>query len=147
MYPQNMNYTYGYHQDQVADPNSPEAFKQNLQIALQQVATLREHARRGLAGIQRAYHVGCNPSQTELDIAAAKQTLAVIIDLMQKSGIGALPLLEADGTGNTEIPTEVQLLEKATQGIQINFEKLKRAQDSAAVVANLLGTELRPQKP
>ncbi|KAF5347550.1 hypothetical protein D9756_010698 [Leucocoprinus leucothites] len=147
MYSQNMNYAYGFHTDQGADPNSTEAFEQNLQMTLQHVATLREHARRGLAGIQYAYHVGRNPSQTQLDIAAAKQTLAAIIDLMQKSGVGALPLLEADASGHTEVPTEAQLMEKATKGVQANFEKLKRAQESAAVVANLLGTEHRPQKP
>jgi hypothetical protein len=51
MYSQNMNFPYGFHPDQGADPNSPEFFKQNLQIIQQHVATLREHARRALAGM------------------------------------------------------------------------------------------------
>jgi len=75
-----MNYAYGF-QDQGPDPNSPGTFKQNLQITLEYVATLREHARQALAGMyvrwfslgedslmysrQNAYHIGRNPSQTQ----------------------------------------------------------------------------------
>jgi len=80
------------------------------------------------------------------DIAAAKQTLDIIIDLMERSGVGALPLLDIDTSGRVQIPTEEKLVETATKRVQINFEKLKRAQESAAVVANLLTTEHRPQK-
>lgn len=65
---------------------------------------------------------------------------------MRQSGIGALPLLETDTTGQTEVPTEAQLTEQAGKGVQVYFEKLKRAQESAAVVANLLSSEHRPQK-
>ncbi|KXN81003.1 hypothetical protein AN958_06474 [Leucoagaricus sp. SymC.cos] len=150
-----MNYQYGFHADHGpapgpgpgSDPNAPEVFKENLQNVLQNVSTLREHARRALAGIQNAYHVGSNPSQTQHDIAAAKQTLAIIVDIMRRSGAGALPLLETDAAGHTAVPTEAQLTEAATKGVQANFEKSKRAQDSAAVVAKLLqvGTDHRPQ--
>lgn len=80
------------------------------------------------------------------DIAAAKQTLDIIIDLMERSGVGALPLLDIDTSGRAKIPTEEQLVETATKRVQVNFEKLKRAQESAAVVTNLLTTEHRPQK-
>jgi hypothetical protein len=65
---------------------------------------------------------------------------------MQRSGIGALPLLEADASGHVEAPTEVKLVETAAKGVQVNFEKLKRAQESAGVVANLLGSDHRSQK-
>ncbi|KXN83431.1 hypothetical protein AN958_01445 [Leucoagaricus sp. SymC.cos] len=146
---QNMNYQYGFHADHgpapgpVSDPNAPEVFKENLQIVLQNVRTLREHARRALAGIQNAYHVGSNPSQTQHNIAAAKQTLAIIVDIMRKSGAGALPLLETDAAGHTAVATEAQLTEAATKGVQANFEKSKRAQDSAAVVAKLLQLHVR----
>jgi len=80
------------------------------------------------------------------DIAAAKQTLAIIIDLMERSGVGALPLLDIDTSGGAKFHTEEQLVEMATKQVQFNFEKLKRAQESAAVVTNLLTTEHRPQK-
>jgi len=65
---------------------------------------------------------------------------------MERSGVGALPLLDIDTTGRPQIPTEEQLLETATKQVQFNFEKLKKAQESAAVVSNLLITEHRPQK-
>lgn len=80
------------------------------------------------------------------DIEAVKHTLAMLADLMRQSGVGALPLLEPDANGQTEVPSEAQLMEKAGKGVQYNFEKLKRAQESAAVVASLLGSDHRPQK-
>ncbi len=110
-----------------------------------------------------AYHVGSNPSQTQGtfpkwilccpltnptdDINVVMDTLAVLADLLRQSGIGALPLLETDATGQTQIPTEAELMKKATEGVQVYFEKVKRAQESSAVVANLLGSDQRPPRP
>jgi len=45
-----MNFAYGF-QEQGPDPNSPGTFKQNIQITLEYIATLREHVRQALAGM------------------------------------------------------------------------------------------------
>ncbi|KAL9715569.1 hypothetical protein Ac2012v2_000010 [Leucoagaricus gongylophorus] len=144
-----MAYGFRNQADQSSDdPHSSEAFKQNLRVALEYTTTLRENARRALTGIQNAYHVGNNPSQTQDDIATTKETLSVLVDLIERSGVGALPLLVAtrhdrdNAPGRKEIPpsppTEKQLVETTTKRVQVHFEKLKRAQESAAAVATNL---------
>ncbi|KAF9445883.1 hypothetical protein P691DRAFT_805046 [Macrolepiota fuliginosa MF-IS2] len=142
-----MNFAYNFHADPGVDPNSPEAFKQSLRLVEERLTNLRAHSRRALAGIKNAYHIGSNPSQTQDDIDAVKHALAILAKDMRESGIGALPVLETNSNGQTEVPTEAKLMEKAGKGVQIHFEKLKRAQESAAVVANLLSTDHRLQRP
>jgi hypothetical protein len=75
------------------------------------------------------------------NIVSIKQTLQVIADIMRHSGVGALPLLPtaSDVAFVSPSPSEQQLMIDANQSIQALYEKLKRSQDSAAVVANLLG--------
>ena len=85
------------------------------------------------------------------DIATTKETLSVLVDLIERSGVGALPLLvathhdhdNAPGRKEEKVPpsppTEKQLVETTTKRVQVHFEKLKRAQESAAaVVTNLI---------
>jgi hypothetical protein len=74
-----------------------------------------------------------------------KQLLDALEDLMRQTGVGALPLLEPDANRQIQPPTEAQLMDQAEKGVKYHFEQLKRAQESAAVVANLLGLEHRPQ--
>ena len=80
--------------------------------------------------------------------------------MMRQSGVGALPALDipapsapADPTmapldiasasgimdSTVPIPSEEKLMEDTMKGIKVLFEKQKRSQESAAVVANLLG--------
>ncbi|KAI6137319.1 hypothetical protein F5141DRAFT_1209648 [Pisolithus sp. B1] len=75
----------------VTDQNSPEAFKQNIQIALDQVARVNALARSGLNGIQNAYQAGNSPAQTEADLIALDQTLHTLADFLKTTGVGAYP--------------------------------------------------------
>jgi hypothetical protein len=110
-----------------------------------------------LAGVQNAYHSGTNPSQTAADLANLKQAIHILLEMMRQSGVGALPVLAipapADQTmasldvvasasitdQSVQIPNEEKLMEDTMKGIKVLFEKQKRSQESAAVVANLLG--------
>jgi hypothetical protein len=110
---------------------------------------------------QHAYHPGNSPVETEgtlysiqpyvsfyiltylvANIASIKETLQVIADIMRHSGVGALPLLPMPTSLDVPFvpPTEQQLMIDTNQSIQTLYEKLKRSQESAAVVANLLTT-------
>ncbi|KAF8218982.1 hypothetical protein L208DRAFT_1377811 [Tricholoma matsutake] len=125
---------------QGADPNSPELFKQNIQLVQENVVRLQELAQRASVGIQHAYHPGNSPIETEANIASVKQTLDVIADIMRQSGVGALPLLPVPSATDISLapPSEQQLMFDTNRSIQALYDKLKRSQDSAAVVANLL---------
>lgn len=76
-------------------------------------------------------------------IASIKQTLDVIADIMRHSGVGALPLLPMPTSESPNapvvLPSEEQLIIDTNRSIQALYDKLKRSQESAAVVANLLG--------
>ncbi|KAF8639382.1 hypothetical protein AX17_001538 [Amanita inopinata Kibby_2008] len=128
-------------QVQGTDPNSPEVFRQNLQIVQQQVMQLQALARSALAGIQNAYHPGMNPAQTQADLTNLKHAIQVLLDLMRQTGVGALPLLPlpTEAAPHIAVPSEEQLMEDTVRGIKVLFEKQKRSQDAAAVVANLMG--------
>jgi len=69
-------------------------------------------------------------------IESLKQCIQNLYDTLRHSGIGALPLPPPNATS---IPNEQQLLSEASRSVQVLYETLKRSQDSAAVVANLLG--------
>ncbi|KIL66737.1 hypothetical protein M378DRAFT_347502 [Amanita muscaria Koide BX008] len=145
-----------------ADPNSPEVFRQNLQLVQQQTLQVQSLARSALAGIQNAYHPGTNPSQTSADSSNLVQAIHILLEMMRQSGVGALPLLDipapsasADPTMGSmdiatlgalagvsaavQVPSEEKLMEDTMNGIKVLFEKQKRTQESANVVANLLG--------
>lgn len=65
---------------------------------------------------------------------------------MRHTGVGGLPLLPVpDGNHPPpSLPTEDQMIAQTTRAVQILYDQLKRGQDSAAVVANLLTSVDRP---
>jgi len=96
-----------------------------------------------LSGIENAYHVGSTPSRTEADIAALKQNLQILSELLRQTGVGALPLLPmpadlALSQAAPVMPTEEMMLTDTSRSVQVLYERMKRTQESAAVVANLL---------
>ncbi|KIK68113.1 hypothetical protein GYMLUDRAFT_36942 [Collybiopsis luxurians FD-317 M1] len=130
------------------DPNSIPLFKHNIQVILENVLNLQNVARNTLLGIQNAYHPGSSPAQTEANIVALKQNLEILADSSVHNGVGALPLLpfphvstnanSTDSASESAVPSEAQMIADATRSIQILFERLKRVQDGASNVANLL---------
>ncbi|KAF8202758.1 hypothetical protein K438DRAFT_1580962 [Mycena galopus ATCC 62051] len=136
--PQSTSQEHSLHQG--ADPNSPELFKQNLQLVQQSIIQLQQVAKRALDGIQNAYRAGRTPTQTEADLATLKQTLQMVSEQMRQTGVGGLPLVPvSDGTQPPPaLPTEEQMIAQTTRAIQVLYDQFKRGQDSAAVVVNLL---------
>ncbi|KAJ7190994.1 hypothetical protein GGX14DRAFT_601520 [Mycena pura] len=124
-----------------ADPNSPELFRRNMQLVQEHVLRLREIAKRALDGIQNAYRVGRTPTQTDADLAALTQTLHLVSELMRHTGVGGLPLLPPAGAP----PTEDALLAQTGHAVHATYDRLVRAQESAAVVANILGHHAQSQ--
>jgi hypothetical protein len=117
------------------------------------------------ASSQHAYRTGRTPTQTEgtnpfvhgtknfqkffifsADLATLKQTLQMVSEQMRQTGIGGLPLLPVpdDGHPPPALPTEDEMIAQATRAVQVSYDQLKRGQDSAAVVANLLTSVERP---
>ncbi|CAK5272482.1 unnamed protein product [Mycena citricolor] len=125
------------------DPNSPEAFKQNLDMIQQQVLRVRSMARQTLDGINNAYQLGRTPAQTEADIATLKQATELLFDMLRQSGVGALPLLPppppSDDGSVPPAPPEEQLLVQTNRGLSATYDQLKRLQDAATIGMNLLG--------
>lgn len=78
-----------------------------------------------------------------MDITAVKQTLQLLFDLLRHSGVGALPLLPLPQSNTQAViaPTEQQLMNTTASSIHSLYERLRRSQESADVVANLLGAE------
>ncbi|PCH37124.1 hypothetical protein WOLCODRAFT_109612 [Wolfiporia cocos MD-104 SS10] len=120
---------------QAADPNSPEAFRQNVQLVLVHVNRVQSLARSALAGIEHAYHPGINPNQTTADMAALYQVLQSLADILRQTGVGALSLNPPDLANP---PQEELLINDATRAIQALYERYKQVQESAGVVASLL---------
>jgi hypothetical protein len=67
--------------------------------------------------------------------------LALVLETMRQSGVGALPVLPTAGGIPAAVPTEAQLLASTTQNLRALYEKLQRSQESAAVSANLLSMD------
>ena len=88
-----------------------------------------------------ATHIGSHPGS----ISEVKLALDSLMHLLRSTGVGALPVLPSTGTqgGPMTPPTEAQLLVDANKSIQMLYESLQRKQESAAVVANLLGADNR----
>ncbi|KAK0448458.1 uncharacterized protein EV420DRAFT_1338840 [Desarmillaria tabescens] len=128
------------------DPHSPELFKRNITLVRRHVLNLQNEATNALAGIQNAYHPGSSPAQTESNISALKRTLEVLSDVMRHTGVGALPLLPFPQQSAVPqvAPTEQEMMIDVSKSVQVLYERLKRSQESAAVVANLLGTSDAP---
>ncbi|RPD60699.1 hypothetical protein L226DRAFT_459732 [Lentinus tigrinus ALCF2SS1-7] len=120
---------------QSADLNSPEVFKQNIQLAQGQIARVQSLARNALGGIQNAYYLGTNPMQTAADIAGLKQALFELVELLRQTGVGALPLEPP------QVPDprpESALVEEESRVVQALYERQQRIQDAASVVAGFL---------
>jgi hypothetical protein len=69
--------------------------------------------------------------------------------MMRLTGVGALPLLPMP-TGSdvsSTIPTEQQMMTDTTHAVKILYETLKRSQESAAVVANILSAPDHAPRP
>ncbi|KAI6159352.1 hypothetical protein EDD17DRAFT_1511286 [Pisolithus thermaeus] len=111
----------------VMNQNSPEAFKQNVQIALDQVARVNALARSGLNGIQHAYQASNSPAQTEADLIALDQTLHALADFLKTTGVGAYPLPSDPQSAASAFPTEQHLITEMNREVQFLYEKLKRA--------------------
>ncbi|KAJ7264482.1 hypothetical protein B0H12DRAFT_1011827 [Mycena haematopus] len=142
--PQSSSQEHSLHQG--ADPNSPELFKQNLQLMQQSVLQLQEVAKRALDGIQNAYRTGRTPTQTDADLATLKLTLQMVSEQMRQTGVGGLPLLPVPDASHPPpaLPTEEQMIAQTARAVQLSYDQFKRGQDSAAVVANLLSNVDRP---
>ncbi|KAK0199518.1 hypothetical protein DFS33DRAFT_1491472 [Desarmillaria ectypa] len=134
---------------QQVDPHSPELFKQNINVVRRLVVNLQNEATNALAGIQNAYHPGSSPAQTESNISALKRTLEMLSDVMRHTGVGALPLLPFPPQSGAPqvVPTEQEMMVDVSKSVQVLYERLKRSQESAAVVANLLGASDGPGLP
>ncbi|KAI0710484.1 hypothetical protein C8Q76DRAFT_593700, partial [Earliella scabrosa] len=117
------------------DLNSPEVFKQNIQLVQSHVARVQAVAQSALAGIQHAYQPGTNPVQTAADIATLKQALLVLVELLRQSGVGALPL---EPPPVPDPRSENALVEEETRIVQSLYDRQKRIQDGAGVVAGYL---------
>ncbi|KIY48483.1 hypothetical protein FISHEDRAFT_73680 [Fistulina hepatica ATCC 64428] len=123
------------------DPNSPVLFKQNMHLIQQHVAQIQALARTTLASIQNAYHAGNSSAQAEANLSTLKETLHSLREMLLQSGVGGLPMLYGalDGSGPI-IPTEDQLIEETGRNIEVLYQRLKRNQESAAVVADIISS-------
>ncbi|ETW75535.1 hypothetical protein HETIRDRAFT_330950 [Heterobasidion irregulare TC 32-1] len=123
--------------DQNLDPNSPELFKENIKFVQTHLRHVQSLARDVLDGIERAYEGQTNPTQTAASIAALKQSLHNLSDVLRTTGVGALPLISINIVHPSQ---EEQLVEQTTNAIKGLFNRNTRNQESAAVVASLLVT-------
>ncbi|KAH9846888.1 hypothetical protein C2E23DRAFT_743066, partial [Lenzites betulinus] len=122
----------------------PEVFKQNIQIIQNLVSRIQVLTRGAIAGIEQAYHQDVNPVQTATLIETLKRSLLELVEALRTSGVGALPL-EPPPVPDTR--TEEQLLAEASRTVQALYERQRRIQEGAGVVANLLGAaELQQQQ-
>ena len=94
------------------------------------------------------------------DIATLKQALLVLVEHLRQSGVGALPLdapstsmpgapatpssaqAQAPGQGQGQVSDE-QMIAEATRAVRVLYERQRRIQDGAGVVAGLLGQGLQ----
>lgn len=77
------------------------------------------------------------------DMTALQQALQVLTELMRQTGVGALPL-QAPDLSNP--PTEDQLIVETTKSVQVLYDRYKRMQESAGVVASLLNVTEQPTR-
>ncbi|KAH7906288.1 hypothetical protein BJ138DRAFT_1162981 [Hygrophoropsis aurantiaca] len=135
--------------DHGGDPNSPEMLKANIAAAREYVMRANSLARLCLSGTEQAYQSGTNPAQTAADFAGLQQALRSLADFLRITGVGALPAFDYEppttdpskppsSSSTSALPTEDELVADAGRNVQARYEKLKRSQESTAVVANLL---------
>ncbi|GBE84058.1 hypothetical protein BKA93DRAFT_742269 [Sparassis latifolia] len=117
------------------DPNSPEVFRQNIQVVQGHVARVQGLARSALSGMEQAYHPSTSPLQTSADLEALKEALLALVDVLRQTGVGALPLAPPDPT---RAPGEEQLVAETGAAVQALYEGHRRLQESADAVGSLL---------
>lgn len=71
--------------------------------------------------------------------------MQTLVDLLRQTGVGALPLDPPD-PNTMDAQTEQQQIVEATKAVQILFERYKRMQESASVVASLLAAPEHPTR-
>lgn len=83
------------------------------------------------------FRADTDPSLIDLsaNLAMLKQALVHLVELLRTSGVGALPILSPD----MPAPTEQMLVTETTRALQVLHETSNKRQDTAGVVANLLG--------
>lgn len=74
-----------------------------------------------------------------------KQHLQILSDSLRQTGVGALPVLPLPSDSSLSepaqvVPTEEMMLADTSRSVQALYDRAKRSQESAAVVANLLST-------
>ncbi|KAF8996414.1 hypothetical protein BDQ17DRAFT_1249761, partial [Cyathus striatus] len=136
------------------DQNSPELFKKNLHLAYEGSFRLQRCVQEVMGGIQNAYGEDYTTPHTEESITARNLQLRALNEHLVSSGIGALPLLplplpsssaenvstELDGSTEQVVPpSEPQMPVDQQRAIEVAFERLRRARESAGVEANLVG--------
>ena len=68
-------------------------------------------------------------------LAALRQCLRTLNDVLYNTGVGSLPLLPPEAT---EAPTEEQLAEQANKAISTLFTLHTRMQETVAVAASIM---------
>lgn len=76
------------------------------------------------------------------DTTTLKQALQMLSEFMRHSGVGALPLIPLptdSGQLVAPVVTEETILADTTKNVGVLYKRMKRNQDSAAVVVSLMG--------
>lgn len=76
------------------------------------------------------------------DTTTLKQALQMLSEFMRHSGVGALPLIPLptdSGQPVAPVVTEETILADTTKNVGVLYKRMKRNQDSAAVVVSLMG--------
>jgi len=117
------------------DPNSPILFKNNINLVQTQISTVRTLAHEALNAIRGAYQPGSSPAHAAECLAALRQHLGALNELLYTTGVGSLPLLSSEVA---EPFTEEQLAEQANKAISTLFTLHTRMQETAAVAASIM---------
>ncbi|KAI0257181.1 hypothetical protein BJV78DRAFT_1115893 [Lactifluus subvellereus] len=117
------------------DLNSPALFKDNITLVQSQISTVRSLAREALNAIKGTYQPGSSSAHAAENLAALRQSLQTLNELLYTTGVGSLPLLPPE---TTEPPTEEQLADQANKAITTLFTLHTRMQETAAVAANIM---------
>ncbi|KAH7104548.1 hypothetical protein BKA62DRAFT_748447 [Auriculariales sp. MPI-PUGE-AT-0066] len=119
-----------------ADPNSPAAFANNIQVAHTMALRIQQLALSVISGIEQAYNNTSNPLQTAADLAALNGTLVSFNAFLVQTGVGGLPL-SVPGPGEEPI-TEQHLLDKHEATMSALYARMMGPKDAASTVADVL---------
>ncbi|EJD55048.1 hypothetical protein AURDEDRAFT_155286 [Auricularia subglabra TFB-10046 SS5] len=119
------------------DPNSPQLFVHNVQVAHQTAMRIQELAQSVINGIEHAYDPSTNPLQTAADLQTLKETLGQFSEFLAQTGVGALPL----NTSPTTLLTEQQLQARHDGVMRALFPRGMDPKSNAETVAQLLTSD------